>query len=92
MISLSQFRHNLFPIFKLMQSTGMTIDVYHNRVAYKVMVIPTHEPVKIIYKPRVPRRLAPEAIHLSECPLCGNMRVADVCMNRKCTKSAPQPK
>lgn len=88
MISLSKFRENLFPLFEIMGDTGMEIDVYHKRKPYKVMVVPTHEPVRIMRKPRIPNSIKPEEIQLDECPGCNDMRVNGVCMNRECTYKA----
>lgn len=89
MLSLSQFRTHLFPIFRLMKSTGETFEVVHQRVVYDVSVRRTNKVPNVTHAKRErPHELI--SIETAECPDCHSLVFNNVCMNTKCV-SVIQP-
>lgn len=82
MISLSRFRENLFPLFKLMARTGMTMDVVHDGKVYEVMLTETDRKPKRNIRRRKSRGVG--AIETEHCDECGYLKVMSVCLNTAC--------
>lgn len=88
-MSLSQFRLNIFPVFKLMRDTRMSFDVYHRRKLYRVWIEETGERLTTPYKRRSPLGPLPTAmIDTRPCGDCTSLLVNGVCMNRACSGSS----
>ena len=87
MLSLSQFRHHLFPAFMLMKGTGATFEVIYKGKVYDVNVRKSEKkPVYTRAKRAVPiSRISPHGIDMDECPKCGYVMASGTCLNTKCT-------
>ena len=87
MISLGVYRANLFPLFRLAKGTTVGFEVVHHGVVYDVTVAPTD---KVPYLARAKRGTRKgvnrELVRLDNCSACGELEVASICLNKKCTK------
>lgn len=83
MLSLSQFRTHLFPLFSIMRGTGETFEVVRKGIVYDIEVRKTD---KVPQLTRAKRQSSHEivAIDTDECPLCNSLRFNGICMNTKC--------
>lgn len=86
MISLTQFRINIFSLFKVMSSSNMMLEVVHNNKVYDVTVSLTDKEPKLS---RPKRKVAPQILDINTevCPECGSLTFNGVCMNRQCIHS-----
>jgi hypothetical protein len=92
MMSLSQFRLNMFQTFALMRDTGVTIEVYHRRKVYKLSIVPTNEKITRKYKPRKDKKIIPNALIESKpCKECDSLLVNGLCMNQQCPSNQKTP-
>lgn len=85
MLSISQLRQNLFPIFHLMHKTGNTFEVVYKGTVYDLSVRRTN---KVPALERMKRTAEQQLIQVetTECPICTNIVFNGVCMNSKCAK------
>ena len=86
MLSLTQFRKNLFSIVKLLSSSGLVLEIVYNGEVYDVSILKTDKVPNVTR----PRRLAtPEVrqIDMAVCAECGSMMFNQICMNRQCIHS-----
>lgn len=86
MISLTQFRMNVFSLFKVLSSSNMILEVVHDRKVYDVTITLTDKKPTLT---RPKRKLAPQIrqIDAEVCDECGSMKFNGVCMNRQCIHS-----
>lgn len=81
MLSLQQFRKQVYGLFPILFSTGAALDVVHKGIVYEVSVRKTDK------KPKLSRRKRDRvqaSIKMDVCK-CGNIRVNDLCLDRQCT-------
>ena len=84
MLSLSQLRKNLFPVFKLIRDTGATIDVVSEGVVYQLTVRRTNKsPVRTRAKKQRSRQVV-QSLPVTSCDTCDSLLVAGICMNTQC--------
>lgn len=86
MLSLSQFRTHLLPLFRVMKATGQTFEVSYKGVVYDVIVHRTDK-VSDLKRPKRIKRHELVSVSVAECPECGNLMMAGVCMNTNCSAS-----
>lgn len=86
MISLSQFRSNILPIFRLVIKTGMYVDVYYKQQAYRIHVENLHQHVPQVHPARH-RSLVGE-VQTEKCPDCKKLMLNGVCMNSLCPSAS----
>ena len=83
MISLSQFRTEIYALARLMIKTGMHVDfAYHGRV-YRINIVDTGQTTKQERR----SRKKPLVVETQKCPRCGKLQIAGVCMNSNCSAS-----
>lgn len=87
MISLSEYRRELFKIFKALSGTGAKLKVYHRRKVYVISITPSSEADTI--KLRNTKKYKKNTVRHSDidtdtCNLCGDLIVNDVCMRKGC--------
>jgi len=85
MLSITQFKKNIYPLFYLMRRTGAVFEIAYKGVVYDVHVQTTKK------KPAMTRakksRLETSTVHrldMTSCQSCGSVTVAGVCMNKDC--------
>lgn len=85
MLSLTQFKKNIFPMFKLMTNTGMIFEIVYKGTVYDVHVQTTKK------KPHTTRakkarkdEVTLQSIDMNQCNLCDSIRVGGICMNKEC--------
>lgn len=89
MISLSQFRANIFTHFKLLRDTGAIIKVYHRRKVYNIHIEPAEQSETEQLRRIKPYKIANQDIAKSDintqaCSLCGELLVNGLCTNKLC--------
>lgn len=84
MLSLSQFRTHLFPLFKIQHDTGMVLHVVYKGVTYQVDVRRTDIVPKLTHAKTARGAILPNKIDTTECDTCGSLQFNGVCMNREC--------
>lgn len=84
MLSISQLRKNLFPIFKLLRDTGAVMEIVYENKVYDVTVRQTNKkPVRTrAKKQRVHQTV--QSLPVVPCTSCDSITVAGVCMNTAC--------
>ena len=88
MLSLYRFRHNLYPVFRLSVETPLTFEVVHDRKVFDVTVQLTDKKPSLQRKPRKRRKGSKiKFVDVHLCPLCNDMAVAGICMNKECINS-----
>jgi hypothetical protein len=83
MLSLSRFRANLFPLFKIMRDAGEVFEVFHNGKVYQVHVVFIEGKKPVL---RHPRKLRSKELDVEaeRCVECGSLRFNGVCMKKSC--------
>ena len=86
MVSLTQFRMNVFSFFKVMSSSHMVLEVVHQKKVYDVTITLTDKKPNLTRPKKV---VAPQIIQVNTeiCPDCGTLAFNGICMNRQCTRS-----
>ncbi len=85
MMSLSQFRTNLFKCFELMKDANASFTIYHRRKVYRIHVEETGEKVTVPYKNKGRKAVVPSAfIETGNCPHCDSLLINSICMNKSC--------
>ena len=84
MISLYKFRNNLLPLFRIMISTGMYVDVNYKGQAYRVTVEDLNMKVKVHRGGRKKMAVVIEDVISDKCPVCEKLMLAGACMNSAC--------
>lgn len=77
MLSLSSFRKDLLPLFRIMLSTGGYLDLRYKGRIYRVYVEDLGPAPKRKYK----RKSTLEIVR-SECAICGGLEINGYCMDR----------
>jgi hypothetical protein len=87
-LSLRQLRKNLYSVFKLLSSSGMTLEIVYDGVVYDLTVLKTDK-VPNVTRPK--RQAIPEIRHIdmAVCEQCGSMMFNHVCMSRNCINANP---
>jgi hypothetical protein len=80
MISLSQFRSEIYALARLMIKTGMYVDFAYRGRVYRIHITDTGETVKQQRR----SRKKPLVLETQKCPRCNKLQVAGVCMNSGC--------
>lgn len=80
MISLSQFRSEIYALARLMIKTGMHVDFAYRGRVYRIHISDTGETVKQQRR----SRKKPIVLETEKCPRCNHLQVAGVCMNSAC--------
>lgn len=80
MISLSQFRNELYSLARLMIKTGMHVDFAYKRKVYRISITDTGQTTKQQRR----SRKKPLVVETAKCPRCVSLQVAGVCMNSVC--------
>lgn len=83
MLSLRQFKNSLYQISKYAINLNQSIEVVVNKKVYEVYFKPIDK------KPMLKRGAyktsrKPVQIESENCSVCGNVRLNNICMNRKC--------
>lgn len=87
MLSISQLRKNLFPVFKLLKDTGATMDVVYDNKVYELTVRQTNKSPKRT-RAKKERVQTVQSLPVTPCPACGSLLVAGICMNTACPTNA----
>lgn len=86
-ISMSEFRKRIFPIFMMIKDTELVLRVYYRRRVFLFTITPTDEKVKTPYK-RSPtnanNKIDPGSVSKQKCPICKDAVINGVCMNIVC--------
>jgi hypothetical protein len=89
-ISMSEFRKQLFKIFTMIKDTELVLRVYHRRKVYLFTITPTDEVVRTPYK-RSPtnarNKIDPNSVRTKKCPICKDAMVNGICMNMQCSSN-----
>ncbi|HET8708954.1 MAG TPA: hypothetical protein VFL85_01595 [Candidatus Saccharimonadales bacterium] len=89
MLSVKQFRAQMYPLFHVMRKTGMVVEVVYRGVTYDIHVRATQKPPKLTRRKRTLKQDLPLKIDAKECPACHGMMFEGVCMNTKCSTNNP---
>ena len=87
MLSLSNFRIDIFRIFGAMKDSKMVVEVSHHRHIYRIWVEKTAMMDPTPYQIKNPvraRPVLPELIDTEECTKCHSLKVSGICLNNKC--------
>jgi len=85
MLSLTQLKHNIFPLFKLMTKTGHIFEIAYKGVVYDLHVQTTKKkPHTTRAKKARKEEVTLQALDIAQCVICGSLRVGEVCMNTNC--------
>jgi len=84
MISLNKFRSNLLPLFRIMISSGMYVDVNYKGQAYRVTVQDLRQKVKRHGGGRRKMIVTIDDVTSDKCPACHKLMLAGACMNSAC--------
>lgn len=85
-VPLSEFRLNIFNIFKAMRDLGGIFEVSHRRKIYRIHIEDTGRRITTPYTIRMPKDIVPSAmIDTKPCPDCESMLVSGLCMNVDCS-------
>lgn len=84
MLTLSQTRKNLFPLFKLSLDTGMVFEVVYKNKVYEMVVRPSLKSPELTRPKRAVKGADVQAIQTEECDSCGSLSFNGVCMNTRC--------
>lgn len=83
MLSISQLRKNLFPVFKLLRDTGATLEIVYENQVYDVTIRQTNKkPVRTRAKKQ--RVQSVQSLPITKCQSCDSILVAGICMNLSC--------
>jgi predicted TIM-barrel fold metal-dependent hydrolase len=89
MISLNKFRSNLLPLFRIMISSGMYVDVNYKGSAYRVTVQDLRQKVKRHGGGRRKMVVTIDDVASDKCPACNKLMLAGACMNSACPTRLP---
>lgn len=81
MISLSQFRGEIYALARLMIKTGMHVDFGYKGRVYRISITDTGQTTKQQRR----SRKKPVILETEKCPRCNHLQVAGVCMNSACS-------
>jgi len=83
MISLTSFRENCLPLFRVMAGTHMKLEIVYKGEVYDMIVNKTDKKPDLI---RVKRKAQPviRQVDVEPCDECGSLRFSGVCMNGRC--------
>lgn len=84
MLSLSQFRTHLFPLFKAQLDTGMVLHVVYRGKVYEVDVRATDLEPQLTRAKKAKTAIMPHRIDATECEACNSLMFNGVCMNSEC--------
>lgn len=84
MLSLTQFRKHLLPLFRIMADTGVVFEIAYKGKVYDLSVKKTDKKPALTRAKRAPHRLEVQAITPDQCEECGSITFNGVCMNSKC--------
>jgi hypothetical protein len=90
MISLSEFRKDLFKIFAVLKDTGAEIKVYHRRKVYILSIRQgSEDDTRALrqargYRKRMGQTLKVSDIDLHTCAVCNDLLVDGICMRKGC--------
>lgn len=87
-LSLTQLRKNLYGTIRLMIEANLTIKIWYRGKTYELSLKESDEQLKLSRRKR--KKPPVEAVLTSVCPDCGDLLVADVCMNSRCAKETVQ--
>lgn len=87
MITATKLRANLYSVFRIAKVTTVGFEVVHDNRVYDLTITPTDKKPKIIRTYRKRKRGVRGLVSLDNCPACGELAVAGVCLNKRCTNS-----
>ena len=90
MLSLSEWRRDMFKTFAMMRDKRMTIEISHRRKIYAIHVEDTGRRVETPYNIKKSRKTPPVLNALIEsepCKECGSLLVNGIHMARGCVNS-----
>ena len=83
MISVTNFRKNIFIIFQLMTNTKSSVEIYYKDKVYEVYCIETDKPIKRkVFRPDRVSQILP--IESTTCQ-CGAVAFNGICTNTACS-------
>lgn len=83
MLSITQLKKNIYPVFYLLRRTGSTIEVVYKGVVYDLIVKKTDKKPHLTRAKRSFQKV--QKLETTSCESCGSLVVNGICMNRKCT-------
>lgn len=89
-ISMSEFRKRIFPIFMMIKDTELVLRVYYRRRVFLFTITPTEEKVKTPYKrskTNANNKIDPGSVSKQKCPICKDAVINGVCMNTACASN-----
>lgn len=86
MLSLTQFRAHLLPLFRVMSDTKMRLEIVYKGKVYDLTVVPTDKEPKLNRTTKKSRQDV-QPIDTTECSECGSLAFNGVCMNVNCSKN-----
>lgn len=85
MLSITQFKKNIYPLFAIMRKTGHVFEIVYKGVVYDVHVQATKKnPVRTRAKKARLETATVQRLETLPCPECDSIQVNGVCMNREC--------
>ena len=85
MLSLTQLKKNIFPLFKVMKATGTIFEIVYRGVVYNVHVQATKKKPNLTRAKKARRQdIAIQALEVIPCVDCDSLRIAGICMNKEC--------
>lgn len=85
MLSLTQFKKNIFPLFKLMTNTGMIFEIAYKGTVYDIHVQTTKKKAHTTRaKKGRKEEVTLQALDVTPCTFCDSIRVNGICMNKDC--------
>ena len=88
MLSLTQFKRNIFPLFKIMKATGMIFEISYKGTVYDIHVQQTKKVSKTTRAKKARKEVVTlQALDVAPCKLCDSVLVAGICMNKNCASS-----
>ena len=90
MLSLSQFRHNLFPLFNVLRNTGETFEVAYRGKVYLVSARLIEGKKPVVHRAKKVRD-SNVAVITAHCPICSSLVLNNICMKKDCPFNHEQP-
>ena len=91
MLSITQLKKNIYPLFYIMRRTGAVIEIVYKGVVYDVHVQKTKKtPVTTRAKKSRLETATVQKLDMTICQSCGSVVVAGVCMNVSCQTNSPK--
>ena len=85
MLSITQLKKNIYPLFYIMRRTGAVLEIVYKGSVYDLHIQKTKKkPVLTRAKKSRLEGATIQQLDMTNCQYCGSVVVAGVCMNQSC--------